>query len=191
MVLFTGSVNASKRKEMFRTAEIIFSTPQCIANDLKKCLYDLSEVSLLVIDECHRCLKNYDYTSVVDFYKRQADSTIIRILGLTASPGSDAGKIKEICRHMDISEIEVRDRDSADVKSYLQEREFERVEVPFPAEFQEINVLLKRIYNSKVEELKKRNLMFGPANKINLLKLQKRLGALAGPGKFNEMRGMS
>ncbi len=189
MVLFTGSVNAKKRKEMFRTAEIIFSTPQCVANDLKKCLYTLEDVSLLVIDECHRCLKNYDYTAVVDFYKRQAGER--RILGLTASPGHESGKIKEICKHMDITEIEVRDRDSSDVREYLQEREFEKVEVPFPSEFQEINVLLKRIYDSKVNELKKRRLLFGPANKINLLKLQGRLGALAGPGKFNEMRGMS
>ena len=191
MVLFTGGVNASKRKEIFRTAEIIFSTPQCVANDLRASLYDLSEVSLLVIDECHRCLKNYDYTAVVDFYKRQSDEKMNRILGLTASPGSETDKIKEICKHMDITKIEVRDRNSLDVRDYLQEREFEKVEVPFPSEFQEINVLLKRIYNSKVEELKKRKLLFGSTNKINLLKLQKRLGALAGPGRFNEMRGMS
>jgi len=189
MVLFTGSVVAKERKKMFKTAEIIFSTPQCVANDLKAGLYDLSEVSLLVVDECHRCVQNYDYTSVVDFYKRQGAEQ--RILGLTASPGSEAGKVKEICKHMDITEIEVRDRDSPDVKEYLQEREFDKVEVPFPSEFQEINVLLKRIFDSKVAELRKRNLLFGPGNKISLLKLQGRLGALAGPGKFNEMRGMS
>src|SRR3989344_238499 len=39
--LFTGSVNAKKRKELWQTAEIIFSTPQCVANDLKHYLYDL------------------------------------------------------------------------------------------------------------------------------------------------------
>jgi len=38
---FTGSVNAEKRKKLWQTAEIIFSTPQCIANDLKNYLYDL------------------------------------------------------------------------------------------------------------------------------------------------------
>jgi len=84
--LFTGVVVAKDRKKIFQTAEIIFSTPQCIANDLRSGLYDLKEVSLLVIDEAHRCLKNYDYTKVVDYYKRQGEK--IRILGLTASPAS-------------------------------------------------------------------------------------------------------
>src|SRR3989344_5102539 len=69
--MFTGSVNAEKRRKLFQTAEMIFSTPQCFANDLENGLYDLKEVSLLVIDEAHRCLKNYDYTRVVDYYKRQ------------------------------------------------------------------------------------------------------------------------
>jgi len=190
MELFTGGVPAKQRKKIFRTAEIIFSTPQCIANDLRACLYDMSDVSLLIIDEAHRCLKNYDYTKVVDYYKRQAENE--RILGLTASPGSEEGKVKEICKHLNIREIEVRTRDSEDVKEYLQELEYDKVVVPFPKEFQEIKVLLKIIYDSKVAELRKRNLLFGPAHKISLLTLQGRLGVRASRSRdFNAMRGMS
>src|SRR3989344_3599470 len=44
MQLFTGAVNASNRKKLFQNADIIFSTPQCVANDLRKGLYDLKEV---------------------------------------------------------------------------------------------------------------------------------------------------
>src|SRR3989344_1795491 len=69
--LFTGSIPASKRKKTFQTVEIIFSTPQCIANDVTAGIYDLKEVSLLIMDEAHRCLKNYDYTKVVKYYKEQ------------------------------------------------------------------------------------------------------------------------
>ena len=86
--LFTGSVNAKKRKEIWKTANIIFSTPQCVANDLKKKLYDLSEVSLLVEDEAHRCVKNYDYNYAAKRYLEQAINP--RMMGLTASPGSDS-----------------------------------------------------------------------------------------------------
>ncbi|MBX4211938.1 DEAD/DEAH box helicase family protein [Candidatus Pacearchaeota archaeon] len=189
MQLFTGSVNADKRKKIFLTAEIIFSTPQCIANDLRHSLYDMKEACLLIIDEAHRCLKNYDYTTVVDYYKRQAQHQ--RILGLTASPGSDSDKVKEICAHLNIEEIEVRTRDSEDVKDYLQEREFQKVEVPFPQEFIEIRVLLKRIFDSRVEQLKSRSLLFGPANKITLLKLQQALARRMSSGNYNAMIGMS
>lgn len=186
--LFTGEVPAQTRKKTFQTADIIFSTPQCIANDLAQGLYSMHEVSLLVIDEAHRCLKNYDYTKVVGYYKRQANNQ--RILGLTASPGSEELKVKEICEHLDVKEIEVRNRDSADVKDYLQELEFDKVEVPFPTEFIEIKVLLKRIYDSKVNELRSRNLLFGPPNKITLLKLQRKLG-MQSEKNFNTMIGMS
>ncbi len=188
--LFTGGVSAGNRKKIFQTAEIVFSTPQCIANDLDNRLYGLEEISLLVIDEAHRCLKNYDYTKVVEYYKEQGKNQ--RILGLTASPGSDADKVKEICKHLAIEEIELRTRDSEDVKPYLQELEFDKVIVPFPKEFEEIKYLLKKIYDKNVEELRSRKLLFGPVNKIILLKLQGILGArFQNARDFNAMKGMS
>lgn len=190
MDIFTGTVNASKRKQIWRSAEIIFSTPQCIANDLRSNLYNLEDVSLLVIDEAHRCLKNYDYNYVANAYKSQGINQ--RILGLTASPGSEKNKVEQICKNLDIEKMEIRTRDSVDVKPYLQELDFKKHEVPFPKEFVEIRVLLKRIYDSKVEQLKNRNLLFEPANKITLLKLQGRLASQASsPGNFNAMIGMS
>ena len=187
--IFTGSVNAKKRQSIWRNAEIIFSTPQCIANDVRKGLYNLEDVSLLVIDEAHRCLKNYDYTFVANAYKSQALNQ--RILGLTASPGSDKARVQQICKNLDIERLEIRNRDSEDVKPYLQELKIEKHEVPFPKDFIEIQVLLKRIYNSKVEQLRNRNLLFEPANKITLLKLQNRLASQVSPGNFNAMIGMS
>lgn len=187
--LFTGDVPAKERKKAWQTTEIIFSTPQCIANDLGKALYDAKDVSLLIIDEAHRCLKNYDYTNVARMYKQQ--SRFPHILGLTASPGTDADVIKQICNHLNIEEIELRTRDSPDVKPYLQELEFTKVEVPFPKEFVELRVLLQRLYDARVEALKNRNLLFGPANKITLLKLQASLAARASPQNFNALQGMS
>jgi len=187
--LFTGSTEAGKRKKIFQTAEIVFSTPQCIANDLENYLYDLSSVSLLIVDEAHRCLKNYDYTKILGHYIKKAANQ--RILGLTASPGSDLEKVREICRHLNAEEIELRTRESDDVKPYLQELEFTKVEVPFPKEFQEIKVLLKRVYDSKTDELRLKKLLFGPANKITLLKLQNNLGIKAMQKDFSAMYGMS
>src|SRR3989304_7621009 len=81
MQLFTGEVNAKKRKEIWKTADIIFSTPQCIANDLRNRLYDMEGVCLLIEDEAHRCVKSYDYRYVAEKYKQQALNS--RILGMT------------------------------------------------------------------------------------------------------------
>ena len=124
MQLFTGSVNTEKRKKIWQTADIIFSTPQCIANDLKKRMYSLKDVCLLIEDEAHRCIKNYDYRYIAEEYKNQSNHP--RIIGLTASPGSEKSKIKEICKNLSIEEVELRTRDSSDVKEHLQELEFEK-----------------------------------------------------------------
>lgn len=186
---FTGEIPAKERQMLWERTDILFSTPQCIANDLRKGLYNLHDVSLLVIDEAHRCLKNYDYTAAVSFYKNQAKNQ--RVLGLTASPGSDREKVRQICQNLNITEVELRTRESPDVQPYLQDLEFKKIEVEFPKEFIELRVLLKRLYDSKVLQLKERSLLFGPVNKITLLKLQTSLARQASTGNGNAMQGMS
>lgn len=173
MQLFTGKTPAAKRKKIWETAEFIFSTPQCIANDIKKELYSLQEVSLLVVDECHRCLKNYAYNSISQHYKIQAINP--RVLALTASPGGDKKTIKEVCQNLGVKAVEIRTRYSPDVKPYLQDLEFEKIEVDFPASFLEIKLLLETIYHRKIAELKHRGIFFGQPTKTMLLKTQMRL----------------
>jgi len=189
MQLFTGKTPADKRKKVWQTAEFIFSTPQCIANDLDKKLYQLDEVALLVVDECHRCLKNYAYNRVAQKYKIQ--STNGRVLALTASPGSDKKTITQVCENLGIQAVEIRTTESPDVKPYLQELEFEKIEVDFPAEFLEIKLLLEIIYNRKVSELKHRRVLFGYPSKTMLLKTQGRLITKKGRKNMNDFMAIS
>ena len=191
MQLFTGAINSIERKKIWQTADIIFSTPQCVANDLRKELYSLKDVCLLIEDEAHRCVKNYDYNYIAKRYITQADNP--RIMGLTASPGNEASKIKEICKNLSIEEVELRTRDSPDVKKYLQELEFEKIMVEFPIEFQEMKHVLLKLYDRYVEELRYRKVLFGPANKITLIKLQQTImGTLArGNHNYNYLLGAS
>ena len=191
MQLFTGKIKAEQRKKIWQTADIIFSTPQCVGNDLKKNLYNLENVSLLIEDEAHRCVKNYSYNFVAQKYKSQAQNP--RILALTASPGSDTNKIKEICKNLAIEEVELRTRESEDVKHYLQELKFEKIIVGFPPELEEIRLILLKIFNQYVEELKKRRVLWGPASKIGLINLQKKIMATLARGNksWNYMLGAS
>jgi len=154
LTLFTGKIHADKRKQIWESSDIIFSTPQCIANDLKNNLYDLENVSLLIEDECHRCLKNYAYTYIAEKYKQQAKNQ--RILGLTASPGTDKETITKIATSLGIKSIELRTRESQDVKEYLQELESQVIRLEFPEEFKKITITIKQLYNQRIEELKKR-----------------------------------
>ena len=173
MQILTGMVLPENRKKIWQTSDIIFSTPQCIANDVRNNLYDLSEVCLLVEDEAHRCMKNYDYNFIAQNYMKNAEHP--RIIGLTASPGSEKAKIKEICRNLSIEEVELRNRESQDVKSYVQELEFEKIGLDFPPELEEIKQALLRLFEKYVDELKSRRLLFGFPTKVALIELQKKI----------------
>lgn len=189
--LFTGAVKAPQRKKIWETADIIFSTPQCIANDLKKNLYSLENVSLLIEDEAHRCIKNYDYNFIAKKYTSQSKNP--RIVGLTASPGSDEKRIRNICKNLFIKEVELRSRESSDVKKYLQDLEFKKILVDFPPELMEIRHVLKKVFDSYIEELKLRKVLFGPATKTGLIELQKKIFATISRGNnnYNYMLGAS
>ena len=140
LTLFTGKTHAEKRQELWQSADIIFSTPQCVSNDIRNNLYTLEEVTLLIEDECHKCLKNYSYTDVARKYKEQAKNP--KVLGLTASPGVDKETIKKISQNLGIENIEIRTRESDDVKEYLQELEFDIIRLDFPPEIREIAQIL-------------------------------------------------
>ncbi len=172
--LFTGQVKAQKRKKIWDTASIIFSTPQCIANDLKNGLYNLREVSLLVEDEAHRCVKKYDYAYIAKRYNKEAKNP--RAIGLTASPGSDMERIREIAINLNAKDIQIRTRSSPDVKPYLQSLEFEKHQLDLPKEIENLKFMLKTIYDDYITYLKQKNFLFGPDNKISLINLQNRLG---------------
>jgi len=191
MQLFTGKVNAAKREKLWQVSDIIFSTPQCISNDLRKGRINLEDVSLLIEDECHRCLKNYDYTYVASSYRKKKEDA--RILGLTASPGSDSSTIKQICENLGIEKIEIRTRVDEDVKPYIQELNTEIVKLKFPDDFEIIRKSLAEMCRKKTDELKNRSLLFGPATKSALIDLQARLGRAVSSGNknFNYLRGLS
>jgi Fanconi anemia group M protein len=191
LTLFTGKIDAEKRKSLWESSDIIFSTPQCIANDLKKNLYNLEDVSLLIEDECHRCLKNYSYTYVAKKYREQAKNK--KILGLTASPGTDKQIIKQVSENLGIENIELRTRESEDVKEYIQELKFDIIPIELPEVFRSISQLIKVLYQKKVEELKNRKLLFKPANKITLLEVQGNImrSIHSGNKNFNFLSGAS
>lgn len=183
--IFTGFVKPDKRAELWKTSKIIFSTPQGLENDIISNRINLQEVSLLGIDEAHRAVGDYSYVFVAKFYNKLAEHP--RIFGLTASPGSDLEKIKEVCQNLFVEAIEVRTDEDPDVRPYLQETQIDYVKVDLPADFIKIQSHLKNFIQNKLKKLKSwgvlRRLSVDYVSKKDLIDLQAKIRGRIGSGE--------
>ncbi len=102
----TGATKPDERKKRWDDSQIICATPQTIESDLLNGRYDLEDVSLLVFDECHHAVGSYAYVYLGQRYVKTAKNHLI--LGLTASPGSDKDKIRQICENLFIEDVVVK-----------------------------------------------------------------------------------
>ena len=157
VTLFTGAVPPSKRKELWKNSSIIVSTPQCIENDLLNKSIDFKEVSTLIIDEAHRAVQDYSYTWIAKEYHKK--SKFERLIGLTASPGSDKEKILEVCKNIHSKKIEARTEEDPDVKEYIQELIIEKEMVDLPEEFKKIKKLMVASLTEKIAEIRKQGII--------------------------------
>ena len=175
LVVFTGAVNPEKRASLWNDAKIVFSTPQGLENDVISEKIDLSDVSLIIFDECHRATGDYAYNFIAKQYLKKAKYP--RVLALTASPGTDLEKINEICQNLGIEDIEVRTKDDSDVKQYVKKTEFEWVSVTLPAEFYDVKKYLDNCLTSKLKLIKEQGLINSSVNisKKEILMLLKKL----------------
>ncbi len=189
--LFTGDVSPEKRAEIWQTAQIIFSTPQGLENDVIGDKIDISKVSLLVFDEAHRATGDYSYVFLAKQYQRKSDWP--RILALTASPGSETAKIEEVCNNLGIEAVEIRTEKDPDVQPYIQPIEVEWIKVELPEEFKKIQVLFQQCIKGKVEQLKQYGIKGAFMSKKDLLQLQAQLHARisAGERDFEAMKAIS
>ena len=185
MAVFTGLVKPERRQELWKTAKIIFSTPQGLENDIISGKINLEEVSLLGIDEAHRAVGDYSYVWLAQQYQKKASYP--RILALTASPGSDLEKIEEVCKNLNIENIEVRTEEDPDVKPYIQEINIDWVKVNLSPPFIEIQRFIKLIIKERMEKLKKWGILhrkdLSYVNKTDLLGLQGELRGRAASGE--------
>ena len=175
MALFTGELAPELRQEQWKECQIVFSTPQGLENDVVGSKISLKEVSLMVFDECHRAVGDYSYAWLAQRY--HADAEFPRILGLTASPGSELEKIEEVCRNLFIEAVEAKNEDDSDVKPYVKDINIEWIKLDLPSEFSSIQKILIACYKKRLDELVGYGLArrADMASKKDLLEMQARL----------------
>jgi Fanconi anemia group M protein len=176
LLTVSGEVRPELRKELYKDAKIIFATPQTIENDLLTKRLKLDNTSLVVFDECHRGVGDYAYTFISKTYKRQNKKG--KVLGLSASPGTDKEKILEVCLNLDLNEVIHYNEKSVEVKPYIKKKEITKIELELPKELNLIKSKLELTLKKRLIRLKKKGLI----NTININKISKRrfLGIQAG-----------
>ena len=167
----TGKDRPEERESMYK-ANIIFSTPQTIRNDLKVGKIDLSKFSLLIFDEAHRAVGNYAYPYIARVYSYHKGL----ILALTASPGSHRAKIDEIKKRLYIERVEIRDREDGDVRPYVQEMNQQWLEVELTKPLLSIKEYLEICKSQRIAKLMSwRIINYPKVSKSQVLKLQEQL----------------
>ncbi len=149
--VLTGELPPEKRAELWKKSVIITATPQTVENDILTGRISLEDVVLLVVDEAHRAVGNYAYVFIAKEYLKTAKHPLV--LGLTASPGSDEEKIREIVENLGVEHIEVRTESSPDVKPYVHGISFEWVKVELPGVYKEVRKILREMLKESLKPL--------------------------------------
>jgi Fanconi anemia group M protein len=172
-MVFTGETPPKKRGELWKESNIIISTPQVVVNDLISARTKLDDFGLIIFDEAHRATGDYAYVFIAEKYHMARGL----VLGMTASPGSEAKRILDVCQNLGIERVEIRSEYDPDVMPYVHDIKVRWIRVPVPAQFQEVIELLKQVYQKYIKELKKFGFCRGnkPVSMKELLKVQREI----------------
>lgn len=136
---------------------LVFATPEVVRNDLVENRLSLAEFSLLVFDEAHRAVKDYAYTSIARYYLQQSSNPTI--FAMTASPGSERGRVKEVCNNLSIEQIEYRNEEDPTVKPYVNPIQTTWQWFTIPQEYKYISSIFRSMLEAKLRFLIERGLL--------------------------------
>lgn len=170
----TGAIKTDERVKRWEESRIISATPQTVESDLLNGRYDLSDVSLIVFDECHHGVGAYSYVYLASRYVQESNFNLI--LGLTASPGSDKAKIKEVCENLYIQNIVVKTEQDSDVRPYFNPVEIDWVRVKMSSELEKIKKYIDKALKVRLKALKNMGIIRTVSvGKVDILKARGRI----------------
>jgi Fanconi anemia group M protein len=165
-VMFTGEAPPVERTEEWNHATVILATPQVIKNDLIAGRYSLKDVTLLIVDECHRATGNYAYVFLAQRYLATADKPLL--LAMTASPGGIKEKVQEVCMNLGISRIENRTENDPDVRPYVFKRDIEVIGIDLPPELMGAITIINALIDERLALLTSLNFTVPKREKLTM-----------------------
>ncbi|XP_057974604.1 DEAD-box ATP-dependent RNA helicase FANCM isoform X2 [Malania oleifera] len=147
----TGQTSPARRACLWKTKRVFFVTPQVLEKDIQSGACLVKHLVCLVIDEAHRASGNYSYCVAVR--ELMAVPVHLRILALTATPGSKQQAVQQIIDNLHISTLEYRNESDHDVSPYVHNRKIELIEVAMGRDAVEVNNLLSEVIRPFVAKL--------------------------------------
>lgn len=177
IAVVTGETYSPReRKEIYNKTKVIVATPQTIENDMDNQL-SLNDYGLIIFDEVHRTVGDYAYVKIIEKYRSISGS---QVLGLTASPGSDFEKLKEVVVNLRIKHIEVRNEWDDDVRPYLSSRVLQWQLIDMPSKIKRVMTNIDKMLQENLRDLcrytsQAKNLSPKKLSKKALVEIQKRM----------------
>ncbi|KAG0581901.1 hypothetical protein KC19_3G018500 [Ceratodon purpureus] len=147
----TGQMNPPQRAEEWRSRRVFYVTPQCLEKDIQSGSCPINDIVCLVVDEAHRATGNFSYCVVTR--ELLAANAKLRILALTATPGSKQVTIQAVVDNLHMSCLEYRDENDPDVSQYTHNRKLELVQVKMNAETNKIKDIYLDVLKPVVDKL--------------------------------------
>jgi len=176
-ISITGQNPKKTRLKMWQSSRIIIATPQVARNDIKNGILDISNCSLMILDEAHHSTGNHAMAEIGKMYNSNSDYGLI--LAMTASPGHTISKVAEICKRLSINRIHLRSSEDYMLTGYLSNLEIQEIKVIVPVEIHNMANPLKIWQQGIVdqERRKGRYVMPGEINHIGLTTAMERAQA--------------
>ena len=175
--LSPGDSPESKTKLATAKHDIIVCTAGCLLNELKQRKLQITDLTLIVIDECHHTKKNADYAKIMEYYlnekmslKKQKDESTLdveacrrlpQVVGLTATPGAEANlaatteHLLSLCARMDaIGGIKLVHKNAEELEKHRNKPKFTLDVLKGRSEKEEFITIIDRIM-SELENMTK------------------------------------
>lgn len=179
MSLVTGEIAGKKRAELY-SSKIFVSTPQTIRNDIKNGTYPKEKTKFVVFDEAHRAVGDYAYVEIAQNMPQNC-----LFLALTASPGGDKARIKEVLENLRIKNIEIRTEFDPDVMPFMKTMEKNWVQVDLSPKLKEADAILSSLIHFYSQKLSSSFMKPPTTSKQQFMLYGQRLRALKHPMKYS------